>query len=65
MGDRGSQSKLGCSKCDPPLEEEVPGLGALVNLATFHLGATHPTANPFGPSAHHGSFLPTGHLTGK
>ncbi|XP_027271679.1 fibrosin-1-like protein isoform X14 [Cricetulus griseus] len=26
-------------------------------------GATHPTANPFGPSAHHGSFLPTGHLT--
>ncbi|XP_025123671.2 fibrosin-1-like protein isoform X30 [Bubalus bubalis] len=26
-------------------------------------GATHPTANPFGPSAHPGSFLPTGHLT--
>ncbi|XP_060238626.1 fibrosin-1-like protein isoform X17 [Meriones unguiculatus] len=26
-------------------------------------GATHPTANPFGPSAPHGSFLPTGHLT--
>ncbi|XP_069414683.1 fibrosin-1-like protein isoform X28 [Ovis canadensis] len=26
-------------------------------------GATHPAANPFGPSAHPGSFLPTGHLT--
>ncbi|XP_036028435.1 fibrosin-1-like protein isoform X8 [Onychomys torridus] len=26
-------------------------------------GAAHPTTNPFGPSAHHGSFLPTGHLT--
>ncbi|XP_073917140.1 fibrosin-1-like protein isoform X11 [Castor canadensis] len=26
-------------------------------------GATHPATNPFGPSAHHGSFLPTGHLT--
>lgn len=26
-------------------------------------GVTHPTANPFGPSAHHGSFLPTSHLT--
>ncbi|XP_057382223.1 fibrosin-1-like protein isoform X7 [Balaenoptera acutorostrata] len=26
-------------------------------------GAAHPTTNPFGPSAHPGSFLPTGHLT--
>ncbi|XP_040107499.1 fibrosin-1-like protein isoform X25 [Oryx dammah] len=26
-------------------------------------GATHPATNPFGPSAHPGSFLPTGHLT--
>uniref|UniRef100_A0A8C3YI65 Fibrosin like 1 n=1 Tax=Catagonus wagneri TaxID=51154 RepID=A0A8C3YI65_9CETA len=26
-------------------------------------GAGHPTTNPFGPSAHPGSFLPTGHLT--
>nr|XP_045011828.1 fibrosin-1-like protein isoform X14 [Jaculus jaculus] len=26
-------------------------------------GAAHPGPNPFGPSAHHGSFLPTGHLT--
>ncbi|CAM9670368.1 unnamed protein product [Rangifer tarandus platyrhynchus] len=26
-------------------------------------GATHPASNPFGPSAHPGSFLPTGHLT--
>ncbi|KAB0370295.1 hypothetical protein FD755_018257, partial [Muntiacus reevesi] len=26
-------------------------------------GATHPAANPFGPSAHPGSFLPAGHLT--
>ncbi|XP_062940896.1 fibrosin-1-like protein isoform X10 [Cynocephalus volans] len=26
-------------------------------------GAAHPTTNPFGPSPHHGSFLPTGHLT--
>lgn len=28
-------------------------------------GATHPATNPFGPSAHPGSFLPTGHLTGR
>ncbi|XP_032510505.1 fibrosin-1-like protein isoform X11 [Phocoena sinus] len=26
-------------------------------------GAAHPTTSPFGPSAHPGSFLPTGHLT--
>nr|XP_058895663.1 fibrosin-1-like protein isoform X7 [Kogia breviceps] len=26
-------------------------------------GAAHATTNPFGPSAHPGSFLPTGHLT--
>lgn len=26
-------------------------------------GAGHPATNQFGPSAHHGSFLPTGHLT--
>ncbi|XP_049721716.1 fibrosin-1-like protein isoform X2 [Elephas maximus indicus] len=25
-------------------------------------GAAHPTASPFGPSAHHSSFLPTSHL---
>lgn len=31
----------------------------------FSPGATHPAANPFGPSAHPGSFLPTGHLTGR
>lgn len=28
-------------------------------------GAAHPTTSPFGPSAHPGSFLPTGHLTGR
>lgn len=28
-------------------------------------GAAHPAASPFGPSAHPGSFLPTGHLAGR
>lgn len=64
MGGGDSQTKLA-----PPVthhsRQAVPGLGALVNLAALHLGATHPTTNPFGPSAHHGSFLPTGHLTGR
>ncbi|XP_047552509.1 fibrosin-1-like protein isoform X10 [Lutra lutra] len=42
-------------------KQEVPGLSGSCQPAL--IGAAHPTANPFGPSAHPSSFLTTGHLT--
>ncbi|XP_059264119.1 fibrosin-1-like protein isoform X3 [Mustela nigripes] len=42
-------------------KQEAPGLPGSCQPAL--IGAAHPTANPFGPSAHPSSFLTTGHLT--
>ncbi|KAM9748838.1 fibrosin-1-like protein isoform 28-T28 [Dama dama] len=50
----------------PPAPGVFAGLHCPQDLARplfSSSGATHPAANPFGPSAHPGSFLPTGHLT--
>uniref|UniRef100_A0A9L0KIX4 Fibrosin like 1 n=1 Tax=Equus asinus TaxID=9793 RepID=A0A9L0KIX4_EQUAS len=61
-GSSGSQRKLGCLH---PGNEPQTG-GSRCTWASTNLpptGAAHPTTNPFGPSAHPGSFLPTGHLT--
>ncbi|XP_068846432.1 fibrosin-1-like protein isoform X2 [Capricornis sumatraensis] len=48
----------------PPTLPPPPALPANSLVIPGHpAGATHPATNPFGPSAHPGSFLPTGHLT--
>ncbi|XP_070331091.1 fibrosin-1-like protein isoform X4 [Odocoileus virginianus] len=50
----------------PPAPGVFAGLHCPQDLARplfSSSGATHPASNPFGPSAHPGSFLPTGHLT--
>ncbi|XP_065761029.1 fibrosin-1-like protein isoform X5 [Muntiacus reevesi] len=50
----------------PPAPGVFAGLHCPQDLARplfSSSGATHPAANPFGPSAHPGSFLPAGHLT--
>ncbi|XP_006874148.1 PREDICTED: fibrosin-1-like protein-like [Chrysochloris asiatica] len=49
----------------PPAPGVLAGLHYPQDLARPLLstaGAAHPATSPFGPSAHHSSFLPTGHL---
>ncbi|NP_001369669.1 fibrosin-1-like protein isoform 4 [Homo sapiens] len=48
----------------PPTLPPPPALPASSLVLPGHpAGAAHPASNPFGPSAHPGSFLPTGPLT--
>ncbi|XP_068099533.1 fibrosin-1-like protein isoform X5 [Hyperolius riggenbachi] len=61
-----------CGKLDlfsrPPAPGVFPGFPYPHDLARplfSSTGPTHPGAPQFGPSPHHSSFLPTGHLAGK
>ena len=57
------QRKLGWPRLGNEPQTRGPGTSG------FHhprpTGAAHPATNPFGPSAHPGSFLTSGHLTGR